>query len=243
MANPDGYDFTFTPATASGERTSAIIRATAVTAGDGVDPNRNYPTTGLDNEGSTDDPPSDTYRGTVAPPSRRPGPLDRLMKAKVGFEFMVNYHYGRPNGCCTAVGYQSHTRAADDAIYRALAGTNAKPAIPGRAGGAGPVPRGLVAPVHEQRETTAHATRMEPSRSRRAGQRPTLRRGGPSDFLFQDSERDHEDLREEHPICPRRRRLRRPTRPTQSRTLDARHPTLRAPAVRGVLRRPSDGRR
>ena len=40
--------------------------------GDGVDPNRNFPRNwGLDDEGSSSDLDSETYRGTSPAPSRR----------------------------------------------------------------------------------------------------------------------------------------------------------------------------
>ena len=43
-----------------------------ITAVDGVDPNRNFPTRwNYDDEGSNTDTSSETYRGTGPPPSRR----------------------------------------------------------------------------------------------------------------------------------------------------------------------------
>ena len=53
-------------ATGCGARTCATTTATAqITVGDGVDLNRNFPTNwGYDNEGSSPDPASETYRGT-----------------------------------------------------------------------------------------------------------------------------------------------------------------------------------
>ena len=67
VANPDGYDFTF-----EGERLwRKNLRDNngdgQITPGDGVDLNRNFPTRwGYDNEGSSPNPGSETYRGPVA---------------------------------------------------------------------------------------------------------------------------------------------------------------------------------
>ena len=73
VANPDGYDFTFTRGTGCGARTCATTTATARSpASDGVDPNRNYPTKwGYDNEGSSPVDGSETYRAPARRPSRR----------------------------------------------------------------------------------------------------------------------------------------------------------------------------
>ena len=66
VVNPDGYDYTFV----SGD--TRLWRKTLrdndgnglITAGDGVDPNRNWPTKWrFDPEGASDDPASETYRG------------------------------------------------------------------------------------------------------------------------------------------------------------------------------------
>ena len=68
VANPDGYDFTFSPGNRLWRKNlrdnNGDGRITA--SRDGVDPNRNFPTNwGYDNEGSSDDPPNETYRGTA----------------------------------------------------------------------------------------------------------------------------------------------------------------------------------
>ena len=75
VANPDGYDFTFTPGNRLWRKNLRDNNGDGqITIGDGVDPNRNYPTYwGYDNEGSSDEPASDTYRGTVRRRSRRRG--------------------------------------------------------------------------------------------------------------------------------------------------------------------------
>ena len=58
VANPDGYDFTFTPGNRLWRKNLRDNNGDGqITIGDGVDPNRNYPTYwGYDNEGSSDEP-------------------------------------------------------------------------------------------------------------------------------------------------------------------------------------------
>ncbi|WP_238177254.1 M14 family zinc carboxypeptidase [Kribbella sp. VKM Ac-2566] len=94
VANPDGYDYTFT-----GDRlwrkNLRDNNGDGVTApGDGVDLNRNLATKwGYDNEGSSPDPISDTYRGTgpnSEPETKAldglfdPGPLHRADQLPLG---------------------------------------------------------------------------------------------------------------------------------------------------------------
>ena len=93
VANPDGYDFTF-------EEGQRLWRKNLrdndgngeITSGDGVDLNRNFDYRwGYDNEGSSPDTPSETYRGPAPNSEPETRALDRLMR-RVGFEFFVNYH-------------------------------------------------------------------------------------------------------------------------------------------------------
>ena len=66
VANPDGYDFTFTPGNRLWRKNLRDNNGDGqITAGDGVDLNRNFAYKwGYDNEGSSPDPTSETYRGT-----------------------------------------------------------------------------------------------------------------------------------------------------------------------------------
>ena len=67
VVNVDGYEHTFT----EGGRNWRKNRRANADGSTGVDPNRNYPVHwGYDNEGSSPDPSSDTYRGT-GPASER----------------------------------------------------------------------------------------------------------------------------------------------------------------------------
>ena len=93
VANPDGYDFTFTPGNRLWRKNLRDNDGDGrITANDGVDLNRNYPTKwGYDDEGSSPNGGSQAYRGTGPASEPETQALDRLM-ARVGFEFLVNYH-------------------------------------------------------------------------------------------------------------------------------------------------------
>ena len=66
VANPDGYDYTFDPANRLWRKNLRDNNDDGqITAVDGVDPNRNFPTRwNYDDEGSNTDTSSETYRGT-----------------------------------------------------------------------------------------------------------------------------------------------------------------------------------
>ncbi|MET0765921.1 MAG: M14 family zinc carboxypeptidase [Blastococcus sp.] len=130
VANPDGYDYTFS--------TERLWRKTlrdndgdgVITAADGVDPNRNFPTRwGYDDEGSSSSPDSETYRGTAPASEPETQALDGLM-ARIGFEFLVNYH-SAAELLLYGTGWQVATPTPDDVIYEAMAGDDANPAVPG----------------------------------------------------------------------------------------------------------------
>ena len=130
VANPDGYQYTFDHERLWRKNLRDNDGDGRTTSADGVDPNRNYPEHfNYDNEGSSEQLSSQTYRGPG--PASEPetkalqGLLDRLK-----FEFQVNYHsYGPwllyPNG------WQIGTATADDPVYYALSGNRDDPAIPG----------------------------------------------------------------------------------------------------------------
>ncbi len=131
VANPDGYDFTFTPGNRLWRKNLRDNNGDGqIATGDGVDPNRNYATNwNYDQEGSSDDPSSETYRGPSAGSEPETRALDGLMR-RVGFEFQVNYHSYGPL-ILYPLGFQVDTETADNPIYEALSGNDAKPAIEG----------------------------------------------------------------------------------------------------------------
>ncbi len=128
VANPDGYQYTFDHERLWRKNLRDNNGDGQIQVGDGVDPNRNFPTHwGYDEEGSSSIQSSETYRGPA--PLSEPeteamvGLLDRI-----GFAFQVNYH---SNGqwLLYAEGWQTGTPTADDPIYYAMSGNLDDPAI------------------------------------------------------------------------------------------------------------------
>lgn len=131
VANPDGYEHTFTPGNRLWRKTLRDNNGNgAFDPGDGVDANRNYPSHwGYDDEGSGAEPASWTYRGP-APASEPETQAITELLGRVPFTFMVNYHsvaelilYG--------LGWQVETTSPDTPLHVALAGAPGRPAIPG----------------------------------------------------------------------------------------------------------------
>ncbi|MBT2504460.1 immune inhibitor A [Streptomyces sp. ISL-98] len=131
-ANPDGYDWTHDPA---GDRLwrknmRDIDADGKYTPSDGVDLNRNFAYKwGYDNEGSSPNPASATYRGASPMSEPETQVLDRFQK-RIGFEYGINYH-SAAELILYGVGWQVATPTPDDVLYKALAGTPENPAVPG----------------------------------------------------------------------------------------------------------------
>lgn len=131
-ANPDGYDYTFQgPGTRLWRKNLRDNDGDGrIAPGDGVDLNRNFPYKwGYDNEGSSPRPASETYRGPAAASEPETRALDAFQK-RVHFRTAVNYH-SAAELLLYGVGWQVATPTPDDNVYRALAGTPEKSAIPG----------------------------------------------------------------------------------------------------------------
>ncbi len=131
VANPDGYDFTFTEGNRLWRKNLRDNnRDGQITSGDGVDLNRNFAYKwGYDNEGSSPDPASETYRGPGPNSEPETRALDGLFR-RIGFKFFVNYH-SAAELLLYGIGWQVSTPSPDDVIYQALAGDDAHPAVPG----------------------------------------------------------------------------------------------------------------
>ena len=131
VANPDGYDWTFEPGQRMWRKNLRDNNGDGVIApGDGVDPNRNFETKwGYDNEGSSDQPGSETYRGTAPQSEPETQAMDALLE-RVGFEFQINYH-SAAELLLYGTGWQVATPSPDDSVYEAMAGDDATPAVPG----------------------------------------------------------------------------------------------------------------
>ncbi|WP_208542952.1 M14 family metallopeptidase [Nocardioides euryhalodurans] len=131
VANPDGYDFTFTPGQRLWRKNLRDNNGDGViTTADGVDLNRNFATKwGYDNEGSSPNPASQTFRGE-GPNSEPESQALEDFVGRVGFEFFVNYH-SAAELLLYGTGWQVATPTPDDVIYEAMAGDDENPAVPG----------------------------------------------------------------------------------------------------------------
>ncbi|HET6953669.1 MAG TPA: M14 family zinc carboxypeptidase [Acidimicrobiales bacterium] len=130
VANPDGYQYTFDHDRLWRKNLRDNDGDDVITSADGVDPNRNFPQNwNFDDEGSASITADQTYRG----PSPASEPETQAMIGlydRVDFEFHVNYHsFGEL--LLYSFGYQVNTPSADDPIFVALSGTDAKPAVDG----------------------------------------------------------------------------------------------------------------
>ena len=203
VANPDGYDHTFTPDNRLWRKNLRDNNNDGqITADqDGVDPNRNFPTKwNYDEEGSSSDFPSETYRGTGPASEPETKALDGLLK-RIDFEMQVNYHTAAQL-LLYPFGFQVETYTADDPIYRALSGTDADSAIKGNGPGApNPYDPDVGAELYTTNgETTDHAH----GKYGTLAWTPELdvsdatRGGGGSVFEFQDSEPDVEAVLEKN---------------------------------------------
>lgn len=131
VANPDGYDFTFQDGQRLWRKNLHDNNGDGqITPGDGVDLNRNYPTRwGYDDEGSSPNPASETYRGASPASEPETQALDALFK-KLTPQFFVNYH-SAAELLLHGIGWQVSTPSPDDVIYEAMVGDDATPAVPG----------------------------------------------------------------------------------------------------------------
>ncbi|MFF0027826.1 M14 family zinc carboxypeptidase [Streptomyces avermitilis] len=131
-ANPDGYDYTFQNSDTRLWRKNLrdVNGDGAISTGDGVDLNRNFAYKwGYDDEGSSPNPTSQTYRGASPGSEPETKALDAFEK-RIGFTYGVNYH-SAAELLLYGVGWQVATPSPDDIAYKSLAGTPDNSAIPG----------------------------------------------------------------------------------------------------------------
>jgi hypothetical protein len=136
VANPDGYQYTFDVERLWRKNLRDNNGDGQIAVGDGVDLNRNYDEKwNYDNEGSSTEMASDTYRGPTEASEPETVAIQNLLK-RLRYRFMITYHsYGEL--LLYMWGFQVQTPTADDPVYVALSGTDAKPAIPGYDPGVG----------------------------------------------------------------------------------------------------------
>jgi Zinc carboxypeptidase len=130
ICNPDGYDFTFDPPNRLWRKNLRDNNGDGqITAVDGVDPNRNFPTRwNYDDEGSNTDTASETYRGT-GPASEPETQAFLSLMNRVHFAYNKNDHTAAEL-LLWPFGWQVDTHAADEPLMTALAGDDAHPGIP-----------------------------------------------------------------------------------------------------------------
>jgi Zinc carboxypeptidase/Immune inhibitor A peptidase M6 len=131
VANPDGYDFTFTPENRLWRKNLRDNNGDGqITAIDGVDLNRNFPTRwSYDDEGSNRELSSETYHGT-GPASEPETRAFLSLMNRVHFTNNKNDHtFGQL--LLWPPGWQVDTHYADEAVFETLAGNDDNPAIPG----------------------------------------------------------------------------------------------------------------
>ncbi len=128
MANPDGYEYTFTTERLWRKNLRDNDGDGEISLADGVDLNRNFDAHwGLDEEGSSSNPYSGTYRGPEPGSEPETQAVTRFIRAK-DFKFILSYHtYG--NLILYPWGWQVKTPSLDDPIFIAQAGTDDHPAI------------------------------------------------------------------------------------------------------------------
>ncbi|MEV0713470.1 M14 family zinc carboxypeptidase [Asanoa sp. NPDC050611] len=131
VANPDGYDYTFTPDNRLWRKNLRDNDGDGqITSLDGVDLNRNFGYKwGYDNEGSSPQITSDTYRGP-GPDSEPETKALHSLYSKIRPEFFINYH-SAAQLLLYGVGWQVSTPSPDDVISIAMAGDDEHPAVPG----------------------------------------------------------------------------------------------------------------
>ncbi|GLY95329.1 M14 family metallopeptidase [Actinoplanes sp. NBRC 103695] len=133
VANPDGYDYTFTDAPGARLWRKNLRDNNGdgkLTVGDGVDLNRNFDWKwGYDDEGSSADPGTEIYRGP-GPASEPENIAFNAFERRVKPELALNMH-SAAQVLMYGVGWQTATPTPDDVLYRSLVGVEGNPAVPG----------------------------------------------------------------------------------------------------------------
>ena len=136
VANPDGYQYTHTTERLWRKNLRDNNGDGTITTGDGVDLNRNYDERwNYDNEGSSTESASDTYRGT-RPASEPETQAHQALFNRMKFKFLLTYHSYGPL-LLYPYGWQVKTPSLDDPLFVEYTGTDADPAVAGYDPGVG----------------------------------------------------------------------------------------------------------
>ena len=136
VANPDGYQYTFSTERLWRKNLHDNNADGTITTGDGVDLNRNYDERwNYDNEGSSTESASETYRGS-GPASEPEVKAHQALIDRMRFKFLLTYHSYGPL-LLYPYGWQVKTPSFDDPLFVEYTGTDANPAVPGYDPGVG----------------------------------------------------------------------------------------------------------
>ena len=131
VVNVDGYDYTFTEDNRLWRKNLRDNDGDGqITGQDGVDLNRNFPYKwGYDNEGSSDQPTDETYRGP-SPGSEPETQAQIRLFDRIRPKYAINWH-SAAQLLLYGVGWQALTSSPDDLIHQAIVGDPDTPAVPG----------------------------------------------------------------------------------------------------------------
>jgi hypothetical protein len=130
VANPDGYQYTFDHDRLWRKNLRDNDDDGVITNADGIDLNRNYDINwGYDEEGSSSQISSETFRGT-GPASEPEVRAHQALIDRLDFKFLVTYHSYGPL-LLYPFGWQIQTPSGDDPLYVAYTGTDPNPAVAG----------------------------------------------------------------------------------------------------------------
>ena len=193
VANPDGYDFTFTPGNRLWRKNLRDNNGDGqITNGDGVDPNRNFAQKwNYDDEGSSSDPPRRPTAAPARPPSPRPRPWTGSRSGSSSSSRSTTTP--PPSCCCIPSAGRWRPRRPTTRIFVALSGTDDNPRHRRQGGHRGARRRYDPDLSAELYTTNGETNDNGYSRYKTLGWTPEMdvsdpdRGGGESVFEFQDS--------------------------------------------------------
>src|SRR4051794_19843017 len=198
--NVDGYDYTFqSRATRLWRKNLRDTNANgSIAVGDGIDTNRNFSEKWrYDNEGASDSPTSDTYRGPSPESEPEVASFHALMKT-IKPEFHIDYH-SFAQLVLYPVGWQVETYGGDTPLMEALAGNDQRPAVAGYdpdVGGELYTTNGEITDtMYLQEKVLAYTIELDGGAGSGVGGTTTANNAvgmNPGGFVFQDREADVE---------------------------------------------------
>jgi len=168
IANPDGHEYTFTPGNRLWRKNMADNDGDGVRGepNDGVDPNRNFATNfGLDDEGSSYDPSSETYRGS-GPDSEPETKAMKKLWDRVDFAFQKNDHTAAERCCGRRASRSSRPRPTTASSRRWAAPTTRRRSRTTRSRSTPTCRRSSTSPTATRSTTATTSTASSASRPR-----------------------------------------------------------------------------